>query len=218
MQRTDIRSIEVGLSDPELQCAETFAQRAISVLGYTGYQKALDGQILDRAIQKSNIPALDDNDVARYQKEKIDEVIREKHPRWLKYHRYKPLLLALVFVVLAPLISVFFWLVPNPTVGNTHAGDVLIAAILAALFTVMTSVIVLPKPQQYGWQLRNISGYSGEIPEFAIQQALLIKQLLPAVSIFVEELVEIRDPFIVAVFMGKKRYIAVYDEPKFDLF
>ncbi len=213
MQRTDIRTINVGLPDDELKEVQSLAEQAIRILGYTGYRKGLDGQVLDRVIQESQIPVLNDRDVARYKKEKIDEVIREKHPLWIRYHKYRPLLLTLIFMGFTIAAIAFFWV----TLLNSdeHMLEVAVGVLCGALFTTISSFAVLPKPQ-YVWRLQNISGYSGEIPEFAITPALLIKQQLPAARIYVEELAEITDPFIVVEFMGKKRSIAAYDERKFE--
>ena len=212
MQRTDIRTVSVGLPDEELNEVQSLSEQAVRILGYTGYETALRGQILDRVIQELRIPVLDDNDVACYQTEKIQEIIRERHPRRLKYGKHKPTLLALIFLAVSSAVIAGLWQLPEFLIDRI--SFVVIGVIFGAM-TTATTWYFLEWPQ-YAWQRRKISGYKGQIPEFAIEPALRIKQALPATNVYLEELAEIKDPFIRVEFGSKKRYIAAYAEPKFE--
>jgi hypothetical protein len=66
------------------------------------------------------------------------------------------------------------------------------------------------------WQEFSINGYSKPIPEYAIEKALQVKKACPEVSFKIEELTIVPDPFLIAVLGKVRRYIEVWDEPKFE--
>jgi hypothetical protein len=65
------------------------------------------------------------------------------------------------------------------------------------------------------WETSDIENYTKPIPEFAIEKALQIKKAFPEVQFEIEELTVVPDPFLIAVLGNVRRYIEVWDEPKF---
>ncbi len=71
------------------------------------------------------------------------------------------------------------------------------------------------------WTETEIGKYRGFVPDFAIQKALEIKRALPGVRIFIHELTESADPFLMVSdgdrWNGKNTfYIEVWNEPGFE--
>lgn len=66
------------------------------------------------------------------------------------------------------------------------------------------------------WQSDSIRDYKKPIPEFAIDTAVRLKKACPAVKFEIEELTIVPDPFLIAVLGRQRRYIEVWDEPKFE--
>ncbi|HEV7522972.1 MAG TPA: hypothetical protein VGP89_17860 [Candidatus Angelobacter sp.] len=66
------------------------------------------------------------------------------------------------------------------------------------------------------WRTSDIDGYSKPIPEYVIEKALQIKKACPEVQFQIEELTVVPDPFLIAVLGKVRRYIEVWDEPKFE--
>ena len=76
--------------------------------------------------------------------------------------------------------------------------------------------------QVYGnsnaWSRTAISKYDKPIPEFVLNKAVQLKENLPNVEIYVDELQStvISDPFLYVFFGNEGYYIEVWDEPKFE--
>ena len=68
-------------------------------------------------------------------------------------------------------------------------------------------------PSSY-WGERKLEEYKKPVPEFVLNKAMQIKELVPGVTFQVEELA--RDPFLVAVLGEEKVYIDVWEEPQFE--
>lgn len=66
------------------------------------------------------------------------------------------------------------------------------------------------------WKRSDIDGYTKPIPEYAIEKALQVKKACPAVEFEIEEMTVVPDPFLIAVLGNVRRYIEVWDEPKFE--
>jgi hypothetical protein len=70
------------------------------------------------------------------------------------------------------------------------------------------------------WGRVPISEYAKAIPDFVVNKAIQIKQSLPQVKLYVEELQKDPDPFLVAVFQCdeyiEEFYIEVWQEPRFE--
>jgi hypothetical protein len=68
------------------------------------------------------------------------------------------------------------------------------------------------------WSMTDITKYKKPIPEFVLQKALEIKDVVPYVSFKVDELSyqPMPDPFLVAELEQERYYIEVWDEPKFE--
>jgi hypothetical protein len=68
------------------------------------------------------------------------------------------------------------------------------------------------------WRRTKLAKYQGEVPEFALSRAIEIKERLPKVRFYVDELtVEKRyDPFLIAACGRERFYIDVWDEPEFS--
>lgn len=69
---------------------------------------------------------------------------------------------------------------------------------------------------RYRWNTLSIQQYEKPIPEFVLAKAIQIKHALPKVSLTVEYVRFDKDPFLVATFGGQKRYVEVWNEPKFE--
>lgn len=74
--------------------------------------------------------------------------------------------------------------------------------------------------QNSSWNRVGIAEYVKAIPEFVVRKAIQIKEALPQVQIFVEELRRDPDPFLVICFEGEnyfeEYYVEVWEEPKFE--
>lgn len=74
--------------------------------------------------------------------------------------------------------------------------------------------------QNSSWYRIRIAEYAKAIPEFVVRKAIQIKEALPQVSVFVEELQRDPDPFLVVSFEGEnyieEYYVEVWEEPKFE--
>lgn len=69
---------------------------------------------------------------------------------------------------------------------------------------------------EYSWRRVHIANYVQPIPEFALDMAVRLKQEVPKVEIYVEELRKHPDPFMVARLGNETYYFAVWAEPKFE--
>lgn len=72
----------------------------------------------------------------------------------------------------------------------------------------------------YAWHRIAISKYLKAIPEFVVNKAIQIKEALPEVKIFVEELQYDPDPFLVVTCENdnftEQYYVEVWEEPLFE--
>lgn len=66
------------------------------------------------------------------------------------------------------------------------------------------------------WQTSDLQRYPKPVPEYALEKALQIKKACPEVQFSIEELTVVPDPFLIAVLDKVRRYIEVWDEPKFE--
>lgn len=83
-----------------------------------------------------------------------------------------------------------------------------------------------PEPRMFwgpGWEKTKIGEYKLPIPEFVLNKAIQIKELMPEVRIYIEHLSEHPDPFLVIAtkhesydFDAQEFYIEVWEEPKFE--
>jgi len=94
----------------------------------------------------------------------------------------------------------------------------------SAICTVVSFIVVIAtgdkvKDYKAKWKKIPIKDYDKLIPEFALQTAVDLKERIPSVSIYIEELIvnEVpRDPFLVATdASGNEFYLEVWNEPKF---
>ena len=73
---------------------------------------------------------------------------------------------------------------------------------------------------RYWWNRVAIAKYAKAIPEFVVSKAIQIKEALPEVQIFVEELQYDPDPFLVVVCKNdnftEQYYVEVWEEPQFE--
>lgn len=68
----------------------------------------------------------------------------------------------------------------------------------------------------FKWERVQISDYRKPIPIHVLNKAVQIKEQLPQVEIFIEELTRVPDPFLVVKFGREEFYVEVWDEPKFE--
>ncbi|MEK7514315.1 MAG: hypothetical protein AAB587_00610 [Patescibacteria group bacterium] len=67
----------------------------------------------------------------------------------------------------------------------------------------------------YVWKRISIKEYEKPIPENVLVTSVKIKENLPEVNIFVEELVRVHEPFLVVEYEGVSEYVEVWAEPDF---
>lgn len=72
------------------------------------------------------------------------------------------------------------------------------------------------------WNSYTLAYHGREVPQFALQTALLVKQALPDAGFEIDELVIQKrnrmpqyDPFLVVTLYGVRAYLEVWDEPNF---
>jgi hypothetical protein len=68
------------------------------------------------------------------------------------------------------------------------------------------------------WGWKGIARYQKPIPEFVLCKAVMLKREVPQVELFVEEVekIQLKDPFLVAVLGQERYYVEVWNEPKFE--
>ena len=71
--------------------------------------------------------------------------------------------------------------------------------------------------QSFRWSHSEIGAYYEPIPEFVLNKAVLLKEAIPEVSLYIIHLDEPKaDPFLVAKFGKELYFIEVWDEPRFE--
>jgi hypothetical protein len=71
----------------------------------------------------------------------------------------------------------------------------------------------------FSWKMEPLSSHAKQVPLFALSRATEIIELLPEAKFSVESLTwkdEVLDPFLVMEVAGKKFYLDVWEEPKFE--
>ncbi len=71
----------------------------------------------------------------------------------------------------------------------------------------------------FGWDVHTLSAYDKPVPEFVLNKALQIKEVIPNVQFAVEELNERAsdpDPFLIAFTNTERYYVEVWNEPEFE--
>jgi hypothetical protein len=71
-------------------------------------------------------------------------------------------------------------------------------------------------PTTAAWTEVEISQYKEAIPLHVLDKAVQIKKALPDAEIIIEHLTESQDPFLVVKHGGKKVYVDVWEEPRFE--
>jgi hypothetical protein len=67
------------------------------------------------------------------------------------------------------------------------------------------------------WGKTKLDSYDMPIPEFVIDKALRIKEVVPSVEFYVQHLSDPKaDPFLVAVLGKEIYYVEAWDEPRFE--
>lgn len=66
------------------------------------------------------------------------------------------------------------------------------------------------------WNTHTLENYSKPVPEFALDTALKIKRACPEAEFQIEELEVVPDPFLIVMLGITRRYVEVWDEPKFE--
>jgi hypothetical protein len=66
------------------------------------------------------------------------------------------------------------------------------------------------------WRVHKLEGYSKPVPEFALKTALRIKRACPQAQFHIEELEAVPDPFLIVSVDNTRRYVEVWDEPRFE--
>jgi len=66
------------------------------------------------------------------------------------------------------------------------------------------------------WEEVKINEYKEAIPLHVLNKAVQIKKALPDAEIIIEHLTETPDPFLVVKHEGKKVYVDVWEEPRFE--
>ena len=142
-----------------------------------------------------------------------DTVIRYKRGR-IREFSMDAALLCLVVSILATTGSILI----GASLLNPINDAVSTATLLMISSTVSLTAIVwltLHFPRGRRWELSLLSDYKKPIPEFALKMAIAIKTKIPEVILYVDELRESSDPFLVVAHEGVHHYIAVWEEPSF---
>lgn len=66
------------------------------------------------------------------------------------------------------------------------------------------------------WTEVEINKYKEAVPLHVLNKAVQIKKALPDAEIIIEHLTEAKDPFLVVKHEGKKVYVDVWEEPRFE--
>lgn len=68
----------------------------------------------------------------------------------------------------------------------------------------------------FEWRQTELKKYGEPIPEFVLRKAVQLKETLPEVELFIEQLEEQKDPFLFVKLGEEEFYIEVWDEPRFE--
>jgi hypothetical protein len=197
----------------------SLAKQAQSVLGYGKLAQALCQQdSLSYALRKLGIEPLVPSSVEIYK-------ARKTRPGMWSGKKIGMAYVASALTgasVVARIMESINW--AGPTVANilTIAGLAVMAIILIAGLICLLDSSYRGSRKTYSWRLLDIGSYAGNIPEFALDKAVRIKQECPEVTLMIELLYEntehapTRDPFLVANLGGETFYIDVWDEKEYE--
>lgn len=206
------------------------AQRAEKDLGYKRLLRALKPGALLSTLRELDIEPLSTSKVASYQSSK------RKTGMWSGTKIGISTLVANLISVPAAVYAVDLALGdPGKTATPLHLAmgwTTTLVAIALASFCVIWGIAEGwssgTKRLMY-WESCALPYYEGNVPEFVLQKALLIKEKLPRADLHVEflvEKVETRkkdfflhqpDPFFVVRYEGEVAYIDVWDETDYEL-
>jgi hypothetical protein len=215
---------------------EELARAAAEVLGYKKMAQVLTvPNSLAYVLRKLEIEPLVPSSVLAYKKSK------EKTGVWSA--RWRGLILLPVAVLSASLTGLLAW---NGIQCLIHLTNIfgwlvgIVGGVGGAAITVPLSIYTFScllgdtgrgTRSIHSWERISISGYNGNIPEFALNKAVQIKMELPKVKLSIDALtvqreedkkkesavVEyLRDPFLVAELGTEIFYIDVWDEKEYE--
>jgi len=189
---------------------------AEAILGYKGLQQAQGKRQMMQVLQTANARPFTDESVAKY----MQQVYKMTYPKvyWLQ-KRLTDGAMALVMITTAFCFgpALLFWFMSSVTWVPALIFSVIFVAGFATMLSTESKSFGLQPGQ---WQTADLKGYTQPVPEFVLQTALDVKRGLPEAEFTVHNFVQMRrvlDPFLQVTYQGNRAFIAVWDEPKFEL-
>ena len=157
------------------------------------------------------IGVYDPKSVNRY---KTLALIKAKYLMHVKYLVFTILLLPVAYAF-ALLCKTF----KDPSMPGVAFGVLAGIAVIGAIFFIVAYIVkTVSNEYRLEWTDSSIESYDKPIPEDAIRTAINIRETLPQIELFVEELHARRrvvDPFLYVLYKGVRLYVSVWNEPKF---
>lgn len=199
------------------------ALRSSHILGYNDLQKRLGAKDLcDKplglALKKLGIEPFTKQSVTKYQEGAIEQERAKfiaglsRPKKWLINHsKYANWIASGLFMIF------FFSFLGGITLFQIHHREIGLSFLTVATFSLLGFGLVMESdPPNYRWQRFRLKGYNDHVEPFVLDRAMQIVLLEPQTELFIEKMVEVKDPFLVAKIREEEYYIDVFDEPEFE--
>lgn len=186
---------------PSIPNIEDMAKTVRNAIGYGGLQNAVENyrlQVKDALFANELIEK-------GYAPFEMSAVSKYKFREELKANKWG-VTLAVLAVLLLP--------------ASIAAGFIISEFFVFCLLGAVPLIAIASNTTSYEWCTDRIRDYDSPIPIEVLNTAMELKREFPAAGLYVESLMakeKVRDPFLIIKQYEKSYYIAVWDEPGFNL-